>query len=68
MINSEPARRRILRRPSSDPRQRTVFTSADYAPSAEVRDATELPIHVPSSENPDADARAVSPSERGRPR
>jgi hypothetical protein len=68
MAELEPVRRTVLKQPTTDPRTRTVFTSETYHPDAVDADRAEIPIQVPSSENPDMDARATPPSQKERPR
>ncbi len=64
----EPMRRRVLQQPCSDPRSRTVFASPSYHPDPHESASAEIPVQVPSSENPDLDARATPPAEKERPR
>lgn len=68
MAELEPVRRTVLKQPTTDPRTRTVFPSGTYHPDPFDEDRAEIPIQVPSSENPDLDARATPPSEKERPR
>ncbi len=68
MAELEPVRRTVLRQPTTDPRTRTVFTSENYHPDPHELNSAEIPVRVPSSENPDMDARATPPAEKERPR